>query len=55
MTKKEFLIIAIATFITIISWVAFDILHARSQVEISSKTQEVIEPLNPNFDLEGLK
>ncbi len=55
MTRKEFLIIAVATFITVISWVVFDILHKRSQVEISPKTQEVIEPLDPNFDLEGLK
>lgn len=55
MTKKEFLIIAIATFITIIAWVVFDILHKAAEVEISPQTQEVIEELNPTFDLEGLK
>lgn len=52
--KKEFLTIAIITFITIIAWVIFDILHARAAVEISPKLQNVIEPLNPNFDQEAI-
>lgn len=51
MTKKQFLIIAIITFFIVCAWVVFDILHARSKVEVSSKLQEVIEPLDPNFDL----
>lgn len=55
MTKKQWLIAAILTFITICAWVVFDILHARSSVEISPKLQEVIEPLDPNFDISGLQ
>ncbi|MBI2600632.1 hypothetical protein HYW42_01650 [Candidatus Daviesbacteria bacterium] len=55
MTRKDILIIAIATFVTICSWVLFDVLHARSQVEIPAKTKEIIEPINPNFDLSGLE
>lgn len=55
MNKKEFLLIAIITFITVLAWVVFDILHARSKVEISPKVQEVIEPIDPNFDLKGFK
>lgn len=51
MTKKEWLIATILTFITIVAWVVLDILHARSKVEISPKLQEVIEPLNPEFNL----
>ncbi|MBI4036466.1 hypothetical protein HY386_01135 [Candidatus Daviesbacteria bacterium] len=54
MGRKEFLIIAIATLITVLAWVIFDILHARAKVTIPPKTQELIEPLNPNFDLEGI-
>lgn len=50
MTKKEWLIAAIITFTTICAWVIFDIYHARSQVEIPSKTQEVIEPINPELN-----
>ena len=54
MNKKQWLVAAILTFATIVSWVIFDILHARSQVEISSKLQEVIEPISPDFNTNGL-
>lgn len=50
MTKKEWLIAAILTFITVVAWVVFDILHTRAQVEIPAKTKEIIEPINPEFD-----
>lgn len=50
MTKKEWLIVAILTFITVCSWVVFNILHARAEVEISPKLQEATTPLNPDFD-----
>jgi len=55
MTKKEWLAAAILTFITFLAWVVFDILHTRSQVEISAKVQQIIEPINPEFDISGLK
>lgn len=55
MTRKEWLLAAIFTFITIMAWVIFDVLHARSEVEISPKLQEVIEPINPNFNTESLE
>lgn len=55
MTQKEWLIAVILTFITILAWVIFDIVHTRSAVEIPPKWQEVIEPIDPNFDLSGLK
>lgn len=50
MSKKQWLVIAILTFITVCAWVVFNILHARSEVEISPKLQEAIEPLNADFD-----
>ena len=55
MTKKEWLIAAILTFVTIVAWVVFDILHTRAQVEISPKLQEVIEPIDPNFNTKSLE
>lgn len=55
MNRKEVLVVAIMTFITICAWVIFTIIHTRSKVEISPKLQEVIEPINPNFDLGGLE
>ena len=54
MTRKEWLIAVILTFITICAWVIFDILHTRSQVEISPKILEVIEPISPQFNTDGL-
>lgn len=55
MIKKEWLIATILTFITISAWVIFDILHTRSQVEIPSNLQQVLEPVNPQFNLEGIR
>lgn len=55
MNKKEWLIAAILTFMTVCAWVVFDILHARSQVEIPANLQEVIEPINPEFDTQGVE
>lgn len=54
MIKKEWLIVASLTFLTIVCWVIFDILHSRSQVEISPKLQEVIEPISPDFNTKSL-
>lgn len=55
MTRKEWLIAAILTFVTICAWVIFDILHTRAQVEIPQKLQEVIEPISPDFDTNALE
>lgn len=54
MNKKEWLLAAIFTFATILAWVIFDILHTRSQVQIPQKLQEVIEPISPDFNIQGL-
>lgn len=50
MTRKEWLIAAILTFLTVCAWVVFDILHTRATVEIPKNVQEVIEPINPEFN-----
>lgn len=55
MTRKEFVVIAIATLLTIIGWVGFDIYFKREKTQIPPNLQELIEPLNPNFDLSGLE
>lgn len=55
MNKKELLIIAIISFVTICAWVIFDIIHNTSQVTIPAKVQEVIEPIDPNFDLSAIE
>lgn len=55
MTKKEWLMAAILTFITICTWIIFDIIHTRSSVEIPEDIQAVLEPINPNFDTKILE
>ena len=55
MTRKELLIAAILTLITVCAWVIFDIAHARSKVEIPQKIQEIIEPNSPDFNTQSLE
>lgn len=55
MNKKEWLIAVILTFITVCAWVIFDIIHTRSQVEISAEWKEASEPIDPQFDLKTLE
>ncbi len=55
MTRKEWLIAAILTFVSILAWMIFDVIHTRSKVEIPPKVQEIIEPINPNFNTQSLE
>lgn len=55
MIRKETFIIIIVTFITIVAWAVFDIVHKRSVTTTSPKLQQVSEPLDPNFDQEAIK
>ncbi len=54
MTRKEILIAVVLTFITICAWELFNVLHARAQVEIPQKTQELMKPISPDFDTSSL-
>lgn len=55
MTRKEWLLAAIFTLVTVIVWVISDAFHARAKVEIPPKVQEIIEPISPDFDLKALE
>lgn len=50
MTGKQFLVIIIATLITVLIWFAVDIYRSKTQVKISPEVQQLLEPVNPNFD-----
>lgn len=54
MNGKQFLYVVIATFITIMVWVAVDIIHSRSEVQIPPEVQTLLEPVSPTFDQEAL-
>lgn len=51
MNKKEWLIAAILTFVTICFWVGFEILHKRAETKITPELKELLEPIDTNFDL----
>lgn len=51
MSGRQFLVVVIITFITVVVWVILDILHGRSTVTIPPQTQELIKPVSPNFDI----
>jgi len=53
--RKSSLILTILTLITIIAWVIFDVIHARSKVEIPTEIKNVLDPVNPNFDIKALE
>jgi hypothetical protein len=55
MTGRQFLIILIITFITVLLWVIFDILHARSEVVIDQETEVLMEPIKPELDISGFR
>lgn len=52
MSGKQFFYIVIATFITVVIWVVLDIVHTRSQAQIPPEINQLLEPVNPNFDQE---
>ncbi len=54
MSNKKWLIAAILLFITILTWVISDIVHTRSEIQIPQNVQQIIEPINPNFNTQIL-
>ena len=54
-TNKQTLIIVAATFITIVLWVVFDILHSRATVTPNPQAQSMTEPITPTFNIKGLE
>jgi len=49
--RREFLIIAIATLITIIAWAVLDTIHTRTETEVPQKWRDAVKPIEPNFDM----
>lgn len=51
MVKKELIIILVATFIVVMAWIVFDIIHSiKSKRTVSPDLQTALEPIDPNFD-----
>lgn len=54
MTNKQFLYLAIATFITVVIWVTLDLIHSQANKQIPSDINKIMEPISPDFDKEVL-
>lgn len=50
MKKNQLIFILVVTFIVVMSWVVFDIIHTKASVPLNSQLNEAIEPINPEFD-----
>ncbi|MCL5411678.1 MAG: hypothetical protein M1150_02970 [Patescibacteria group bacterium] len=52
---KNFIVVLILTLITVIGWVSFEVYRSFNTSTIPSTAQELISPLNPNFDQDLVK
>ena len=50
MINKRIFIVALMTFLTLVAWAVFDILHAKAAVKVPPQVEQLLEPVNPNFD-----
>lgn len=48
--RRDALILAIFTFITVFAWIVTDIYHAVVTSQITEVQAQLIRPLNPKFD-----
>lgn len=55
MNHKEFAILSIITFLTVIAWIIFGIYHAKTTSTVTSIQLKEIAPLTPTFDNEIIK
>lgn len=50
MIKSEFMVILVITFLVIMAWLVFGIIHTRASIEVTPQLQDTLESINPNFD-----
>jgi hypothetical protein len=51
---RDILLIAILTFITVFSWIFFDLIKTSQTSTISESTEQLLTPLTPTIDTETL-
>lgn len=54
MKQRDFLFIAIFTFVTVLAWIIFTIYHTRVTSIIEPTLKEKIEPIEPRFDTQTI-
>jgi len=55
MKQKEFLIISITIFLTIVAWLIADIYHITTTEQIKLISPKVLKPIDINIEAETLK
>lgn len=50
MNQKDWLVIAIFTFLTVFAWIVSDVYHAVVTSQITEVQAQLIAPLNPRID-----
>jgi uncharacterized protein YpmB len=54
MNRKELALIAIVTFITVITWIAFDIHFTKSSSTITNEQYKQVIQITPAFDMDTI-
>jgi len=50
MSYKDWLALSIFTLLIVFTWITFDVYHAMTTSTVASVEEELIEPLDPEFD-----
>lgn len=55
MNSRDFLILSILTFITVVAWIVSDAYHASVTSTVTAVEKKLMEPLKPTFDQQVIK
>lgn len=55
MNRKELLILALVIFLSIVTWIVFDIYRAKTISTIPEKNLRQVVPLTPTFDNDTIR
>lgn len=50
MTKNQFIVLLVTTFIVVVTWIVADIIHTKPSVPVDPKLQSSLEPIDPKFN-----
>lgn len=55
MSNKDFLVLAILTFLTVVVWIITDAYHASVTSTLTTVEKKLMEPFQPSFDQQVIK
>ncbi|MDP3983015.1 MAG: hypothetical protein Q8Q65_02990 [bacterium] len=50
MSQREWLLLAVFTFISISGWITYEVYHSLSTSSIDNVDESIMQPLNPDLD-----